>query len=153
MKVLLEIKGEQQQVVVGKLKVLQFTSTLKKIKEILKIMKDNDKLKELLEFLMGDGSKAMGEDGQIDKEQVEDMLDDKFMGLVIESLEVLLEEVPDKAIELIAILSGIDIDILNEQDFETLFDVVDAIASENDLRKLVDRAKKSLGGLKDKFGK
>lgn len=139
-KVLLKVNGENIQYAIEQVKVKQSTEVLKKIKEILKLMKEHEGIAQLIDFIF---AKMDKETGEVDEKE----LDTRFMIVLINSFEVILDEVPDKAKELISVMSGIDMEVLDEQPLETMFDVFDAVMEENDIIKLVARAKKSLDNL------
>lgn len=146
-KVLLTIKGEQEQRQIGPIKVLALTLGLKKIKDILSVMKEDDKLKEFVAYL---SEKKPQQEG--DEEEAQEA-DAEFMERLAGSFDMLLETVPDKVIELLAIVSGVDKAIIEDQEAETLFDIFDAVIAENDIPKLVERAKKSFSNVKGKLGR
>ena len=139
-----------RKVEIERIKLFQFTSTIKIVKDILVALNEQGALKDLLETTFSDPSKAAG----LDQAQVEEMmtqLDNKFMINAVEAFKELAVSLPDKFIELVAVLSGIDKDTLNKQDLFDVLDVFDAIVEVNDLDALFTRLKKSLGATVSKL--
>ena len=141
MKVNLKIKNENTvetiQHEVEPINLFQFQKALKVIKEVFEIAQQDESLKGLL----GDLFNA---------EENGDDLDARFIAQAMEAFEVLLINIPNKAFELLAAMSGIGYDDLMTQRMEDVFDVYDAILEVNDIEKLVKRAKKSLAVTKSK---
>lgn len=72
-----------------------------------------------------------------------------FIENVLGSFEILLENAPDRVINLLSIASGINnANILAEQDPYTFLDVFDAVVEVNDIPRLMERLKKSTNSLK-----
>lgn len=71
-----------------------------------------------------------------------------FVQNLLGSFEILLENAPERLINLLSIASGIRVEILSEQDPYTFLDVFDAVVEANDIPKLVERLKKSKHSLK-----
>ena len=143
-KVLLEINGEKVNREIEGVRVKQTKQALKKIKEVFKYIEENRNVAEMVDYLLETAEK-------VEEEVKAEEEDKKFMEMMIKSFDVLLEEVPEKAVELISVLSGIEEEVLDEQKVDTFFDIFDAILEENDITKLVDRGKKSLSNLKMKI--
>lgn len=141
MKVTLKIKKENTvesiQHEVEPINLFQFQKALKVIKEVFDIAQKDEALKSLLGELFT-------------AEENEENLDARFLASAMEAFEVLLINIPNKAFELLAAMSGIGYDDLMTQRMEDVFDVYDAILEVNDIEKLVKRAKKSLAVTKSK---
>lgn len=102
--------------------------------------KENEGLKGLLTQLFNDGA---GEKKDIKDVDLND-LTSTVLNNAVGSFEVLFVTVPERAFDLLAALSEIDVAILKKQKFETILDIYDAVLEKNDLEKLVKRLKKSL---------
>lgn len=141
MKVNLKIKEENKvetiQHEIEELNLIQVTRAIKIIKDVLKMAQNDTSLQALLEEVFE------ATEGTGDEETLKEF-DNGFAQKLIGAMDVLLEEVPDKAFELLAVLSDVDIDVFMQQKFEDAFDIYDAIIQVNDIDKLVNRAKKSL---------
>jgi hypothetical protein len=144
-KVLLKIKGEDQHFVVSRLKVKQLKDAMKKIKHVINLVRQNERLAGVLNYF---ATMERPEDGN-EAKAIE--LNKEFLAKIIESFDFLLEEFPEEAVELISVLSGIDVDVLDEQEIDTLFDVFDAIVTENDLLMLWNRVKQTFSAAKSKW--
>ncbi|WKV22462.1 hypothetical protein [Bacillus phage vB_BceS-M2] len=133
MRVNLKIEGEQTQVDVSPINVFQLTESLKIIQRILDVLKKEGQLVGFIDQLMSAESDETMTDEQRDK-----MLIANLAG----SFDTLLIVVPELAVELIAKVSGIKLQDMQQQEVETLFDVLDAIVNVNDIERIVERAKK-----------
>ncbi len=137
MKVTLKVKKDNTvetiQHEIESINLLQFQKSLKIIKEVLDIVQKDESLKNLL---VGAIESASNDD--------EEELDTRFLASAVEAFEVLLINIPEKAFELLAAMSGIGYDTLMSQKAEDVFDIYDAILEVNDIEKLFKRAKKSL---------
>lgn len=136
MKVTLKIKKDNTvetiQHEIESINLLQFQNSLKIIKEVLDIVQKDESLKNLLVGAIETASND------------EEELDTRFLASAVEAFEVLLINIPEKAFELLAAMSGIGYDTLMSQKAEDVFDIYDAILEVNDIEKLFKRAKKSL---------
>src|SRR5699024_5287443 len=140
MKVNLKVKEDNTvqtiQHEVEELSIRQVTNSIKTVKGIIDIIQEDQHLQVLLV--------EMFESQQDDEERSDDDFGQVVMKNAVGAMDVLLMEIPDKALELLAILSGIEHDTLLEQKAEDVFDIYDAVIQVNDIEKLIKRAKKSL---------
>ncbi|HLR58918.1 MAG TPA: hypothetical protein VK094_00370 [Pseudogracilibacillus sp.] len=142
MKVNLKIKNEEENSVkteqfeVEEVSLFQVTRAIKVIKDIVSLTKEDEDLKALLAQFFDDAQSDIAESD-------EDEAGNKILEHATGALDVLLMEVPDKAIELLSALSGVGLDTLMQQKLDDAFDVYDAIIQVNDIDKLIQRAKKS----------
>lgn len=140
MKVNLKVKEDNTvqtiQHEVEELSIRQVTNSIKTVKGIIDIIQEDQHLQVLLV--------EMFESQQDDEEKSDDDFGQVVMKNAVGAMDVLLMEIPDKALELLAILSGIEHDTLLEQKAEDVFDIYDAVIQVNDIEKLIKRAKKSL---------
>lgn len=127
-------KVETIQHEVEEIGLFQLTGAIKVIKDVLKLAQNDPNLQSLIEEIFE----------EVEGENALDNLDNRFMQKLIGAMDVLLEEVPDKAFELLAILSDVDHDVFMQQKAVEVFDIYDAIITVNDVDKLIGRAKKSL---------
>jgi len=147
-KVTLTIKNgnvkESQQFEIDKITTFQALKLKNEIHAILKDLKNNGELKEVLEGLFsGDFNVGDLDVKNITAEQLEQMKDEKFITGLAGAFDRLLETVPERAMNLLSIMSGIDREVLEKAYLEELFDVYDAVMEENDIIKLIDRMKRS----------
>jgi hypothetical protein len=151
-----EVTVKKVQKEIERIKLYQFTSTIKIVKDILVILNDQGGLKELLETAFSSemvNDMKLQEEG-IDEGKVEEMmknLDNKFIVSAVEAFKELAVNVPDKFIELVSVLSEIKREDLDKQDLIDVFDIVDAVFEVNDIEALINRIKKSLGATVGKF--
>jgi len=140
MKVNLKVKEDNTvqtiQHEVEELSIRQVTNSIKTVKGIIDIIQEDQHLQVLLV--------EMFESQQDDEEKSDDDFGQVVLKNAVGAMDVLLMELPDKALELLAILSGIEHDTLMEQKAEDVFDIYDAVIQVNDIEKLIKRAKKSL---------
>lgn len=140
-KVQLKVNGEIQSVEVEEITVKQFKQGVKVVKAILAELKGNSKMSEFINFL--------SENEQLEAD--EKTKDINFGVKLAETFDYLLEEVPEHIVSLLAIASGVDENVVDNQPIEKLFDIFDAIVHENDIERLISRAKKSLAVTKAKW--
>lgn len=148
-----EGRTEEIPVRISKMKVGQMKKALKKIQEIINIVQNDEGSSELINYFMSMDNKSS--DLDLEKEIFEetDFLEDKvFLENMLGAFQLLFNKIPDEITELITVISGVDEELLDEQDYDVLFDVIEAIISENDIKSLINRAKKSFFIAKSKWG-
>jgi len=124
---------------IEKLGLLNFAKAMKALNEIVDVLAKNPALAELFEdIFLSEGDSDEGSDR-------------KFLNALVQSAETLLVHLPDQAINLLAVFSGIKREVLEQQAVEDIFDVYDAILEVNDIERLSERAKKSLAATKTKM--
>jgi DNA-binding response OmpR family regulator len=128
------------------IKLFQFTKTLAAVKDILNALNEDGTVAEFFETTFA--AQPELKDGKIDEKAIEEMTkqaDNQFLVNAIKSFESLAVRVPDKAFELLAVLSGIEREVLDQQDILDVLDIYDAVLEANDIEGLITRLKKSLG--------
>lgn len=140
MKVNLKVKNgettETQQHEIEEVNIIQVTSAIKIIKEILESARDNENIEQILDDLFNEAQE------NLDMEAAEFGM--RMLRKALGALDTLFVEVPEKTIELLSVLSGIEYDILIQQKAVDAFDIYDSVIEVNDMEKLIKRAKKSL---------
>lgn len=131
-------KVETIQHEVEEVNLLQITRSIKVIKDVLKMAQDDPNLQALIVEIFEEVEGSEGDENTLEN------LDNGFVQKLIGAMDVLLAEVPDKAFELLSILSNIDQETFMQQKLEDALDIYDAIITVNDIDKLINRAKKSL---------
>lgn len=154
-KVKLTIKNgdvkESMQFEIDRVTTGQMIKLKNEVSGIMKELKGNGELGGFIEMLFS--GEAMPENAEDAKVQaLESMKDQRFVNGLAGAFDKLMDTMPDRAFNLLSILSGIDTDTLQKTYFDELFDVYDAIMEENDIEKLVNRVKKSFFGTKDQWG-
>jgi ferritin-like protein len=150
-----EGRTEEIPVRISKMKVGQMKKALKKIQEIINIVQNDESSSEIINYFMAMDNKNSVLDLDLEKETFEetDFLEDKvFLENMMGAFQLLFNKIPDEITELITVISGVDEKLLDEQDYDVLFDVIEAIISENDIKSLIDRAKNSFFIAKRKWG-
>lgn len=139
-----------QQVIIRKLKFRFFNRTLAIVSQILEAVDQNPETKAmLLEMFFGtkfDRELYADLEPEVVDEMEEQWKNDKdvrFFAGAVAGFRVLLTELPDLAMELLAQMANIDLELLLDQELETGFDIVDAILEVNDIEELVVRGKQS----------
>lgn len=134
---------------IEKIKLRQFTDTIRLVKDILFEIKDDAAFQDL--FFKDTKEDQIDVNG-LTKEEAEKLieqrikdLDKEFIQKAIEAFQTLAVSLPDKAIELLSVLSGIKKEDLEQQDLFDVFDIFDAVVAVNDIEALIERVKKSLG--------
>lgn len=116
--------------------ILQVTDAVKVIKDIFVSVNESEQLQALLAELFDEVQN--NKDKQV--EEVGLMMLQRAVG----AMDLLLVEIPEKALKLLSVLSDVEYDTLVRQKPEEVFDIYDAVIKENDIEKLIKRAKKSL---------
>jgi hypothetical protein len=149
----LKVKDEQGNViknqhVIEDINLIQFEQMMGTIKEIIKEMKNDESLSDLLSNILDGTSKD-----EENPEELVKQLDNDFVLKLANSFETLAVRMPQQAFKLLSVLSGVELDILRQQKFIDVLDIYDAILEEKDLERLISRVKKSLAltGAKLKF--
>lgn len=147
-KVLMQINGEDENVKIGKMKVRQLKAAMKKTQEIIAYVKDEDSTSELIEYFL-----SMDPGGEKEEIEISSALEDKvFMENMLGAFEVLFNKIPDEITELLAIVSGIESEVIDDQDYDVLFDIASAVINENDFKAMIERAKSTFFEAKNKWG-
>lgn len=121
-----------------KLNFRKFIGVSKTVKEIIETVKKDETLVEVFRSMFVG---APDLDNETPEEKAE--RDAEFMGKLVLAFQTLAVEVPEKAIELLGQLSGIDVDVLMDQDFDVVLNVYDAVIEVNNVPELIERVKKS----------
>lgn len=130
---------------IERIKLYQFTSTIKIVKDILVELNSQGALKDLLETAFTPDPKQQKELDQAKVEEMLTQLDNKFMINAVEAFRELAVSLPEKFIELVSVLSGVEKQVLEKQDLFDVLDIFDAVVEVNDIDALLERLKKSLG--------
>jgi hypothetical protein len=147
-KVLLNINGEDQNVKIEKMKVKQLKKALKKIQEIINLVENEESTSELISYFL-DMDVKPGDEGAALNDALEDKI---FIENLLGAFKILFNRIPDEITELLSIVSGIEEEVLDEQDYDTLFDIVQAIIEENDIKAMIERAKQTFFMARNKWG-
>ncbi|QFG05693.1 tail assembly chaperone [Bacillus phage 035JT001] len=136
---------------IEKITLAQFTGVFFHVKRILKTLQENGAVAELLESVFGEeGDKLSLETaGDLTQEEIEAKLkaaDNQFIVKMVESFETIAIQLPQEAIGLIATISGIEKDVLEQQELAKAFEVFEAVLEVNDIEELVATIKKVFGG-------
>lgn len=141
MKVNLKIKNgnstETIQHEIEPISLFQFKDAMKILKDIVDQLRQEDMLQPLLDGIEGTEAEEGAED-------------EAMIAFLTGAFEMLMIEIPDHALHLLATLSGIKYEDLMAQKLEDAFDIYDGVIQVNDLEKLVARAKKSLAVTKSR---
>lgn len=123
---------------IKKINFKKFMGVTKLIKEIIKTVKEDENLSDTFSTMF------LEEAPEVEPTAEEKAAKDKeFASKLIASFEVLAEEIPEKALELLSMLSGIKEEDLEEQDFFVFLDVYEAVIEVNNVPELLERVKKS----------
>lgn len=76
----------------------------------------------------------------------------RFFQGIAGAIPLLLVHLPKQAKELVYVVTGVDRDLLGQQDFDTVLDVYDAMLEVNNVEKLYNRIKKSSNVTKKAVG-
>lgn len=150
MKVNLKIKEDNTvqtvQHEVEEVNIRQITKSIKTVKSIVDIVREDKHLQALLTEMFDSGQEDNKKDSEEEQteEATEELFGKRIMAYAAGAMDVLLMEVPEKVFELLSIMSNIEYETFMQQKPDDVFDIYDAIIQVNDIDKLVNRAKKSL---------
>ena len=144
----------EENVRISKMKVKQFKRAFKKVNEIIQLLEKDDSASELIEYFwnMDQQKKANGGESAPAPVIDEDIQSKMFMDNIIGAFRILLDKLPEEAFELVSIISGIDEEVLDEQDYQVFFDILGAIIEENDISLIIERLKDLFFTTRNKWG-
>lgn len=125
--------------VIDELSFFQFAKLLKVLDKAFTELKKDNEMNEFIESVFG---------AQIEADtpkEVMEQLDKDFMSKAMGAFNFLAVKLPDRLMEILAVLSGIEQRIIENQKMAKVMDVYDAIIEANDIEALVNRLKKSFG--------
>lgn len=151
---------ETQEFEIDRVTTFQMLRLKTEIGHIMKELKGNGELVGIIEGLFEDQNSQSAESGNdmkadkadIQKQALEKAKDQRFINGLATGFDKILDTVPERAFNILSILSGIDADTLKKTYFDEIFDVYDAIMAENDIEKMVERIRKSFSGTKKQWG-
>lgn len=142
-----------EQFVIERIRLGQFMALKREVGGALKDLKGNGDIKRLFETALGDDgilNEEMNDDEQV--QALEALKDERFINGLASAFDILIETVPERAYNMIAILSDIPAEKLEQAYLEEILDVYDAIMSENDVATLAERVQKSFFNTKGQWG-
>lgn len=150
-KIDLEVNGGVEQYSVKRLKINQLQETMKILGDIVGSLQADESIRALIEETFSAAPEFDEEavknftEEEIEKLKAENKQasDDRFKEGLFGSFHILLIQLPEQAIKLLSVASGIEEDVLGEQELEVGLDVFDALIEVNDVIALKDRLKKS----------
>ncbi len=124
------------------IKPRQFGALAKVFNETQKDLQSNDEFKKTVQNIFGNYADGF---------TFEDIMrsEDFNVFTILDAIGFLVENAPKRLAQVMAIASGIDEHILQEQDADTYFEVIEAIIETNDIEKVITRIKK----IQEKLGK
>lgn len=149
---------ESEQVTIKKLKFRQFNRTLSLVTQILEAVDENPELRGIF-FDMFFGAtfdrSAFPEKSEEELNAMalafEEEKGTRLMLGVVSSFRIILNRLPDLALELLAVMARVDHELLLDQEIEVGFDVLDAVLEVNDMEELIERGKQSLSLARQTF--
>lgn len=145
-------KKESQQFEIDRVTTFQMLKLKNEVGAIMKELKGNGELGSFMDMLFKEDAIPNLDSDDAKAQALESLKDQRFMTGLASAFDKLLDTLPDRAFNILSILSGIDAEVLKKTYFDELFDVYDAIMSENDIEKIVDRVKTSFFGTKEQWG-
>ncbi|MGE7650475.1 hypothetical protein ACQKM1_22270 [Peribacillus frigoritolerans] len=143
----LKVKGENgdpisKQHNIERLNGFQFVGVMKVVNSIIKDLREDESLQGLMASVFGDEDVRDVDLNQVTSEMVKNG---------VNAFETLAFKLPERAFELLSVLSGVELDVLKAQEFEDMLNVYDVILEENDIDRLINRVKKSFDLTKGKL--
>lgn len=151
-KVLLVINDEDQNVKISRMKVKQLKKAMKKIQGVIDELQNNESTSELIDYFLEMDNPIEGEDDLKEAVEGKGLEDKMFLEKMLGAFGILFNKLPDDITEIIAIVSGIDEELIDDQEYDVLFDIVEACIEENDIKSIIDRAKNAFFTARSKWG-
>jgi hypothetical protein len=137
-----EISAITKTFVIDDISFFQFGRLLKVLDKTFEELKKDDSMTEFIENVFGE---------DVDIQNTEDAIaemDSDFLVKAMGAFNFIAVKLPDRAIELVSVLSGIEKELLEQQKLAKVLDVYDAVIEANDIEALITRLKKSWGATK-----
>lgn len=130
-----QILDSSRSVEINAIRPAQFGALTKVINDTQKDLQKNEDFKLTVQKLFGEYQESF---------DMEDLFrsDDFNVFSIMDAVGFLLEAVPDRLTEIVAIMSGINRFTVEHQDMDTYFDLIEAVLEVNDIEKIVERVKK-----------
>lgn len=140
----IQILDTSQKVEINAIRPAQFGALTKVINQTIKDLKENKDFQTTVQKLFGEYQEGF---------DLEDLFrsEDFNVFSIMDAVGFLLEEVPDRLTEMVAIMSGINRFTVEHQDMETYFDLIEAVLEVNDIERIVERVKKLYGQMGKTF--
>lgn len=130
-----QILESSRSVEINPIRPAQFGALTKVINATIKDLQKNEEFKQTVQKLFGEYQDGF---------DFEDLLRSEDFNIfsVMDAVGFLLEEVPDRLTEIVSIMSGINRFVVEHQDMDTYFDLIEAVLEANDIERIVERIKK-----------
>ena len=130
-----QILDSSRSVEINAIRPAQFGALTKVINQTIKDLKQNEEFQTTVQKLFGEYQEGF---------DLEDLFrsEDFNVFSIMDAVGFLLEEVPDRLTEIVSIMSGINRFIVEHQDMESYFDLIEAVLEVNDIERIVERVKK-----------
>ncbi|MDW4175293.1 hypothetical protein QI193_02620 [Staphylococcus saprophyticus] len=130
-----QILDSSKSVEINPIRPAQFGALTKVINETQKDLQSNEDFKLTVQKLFGEYQDGF---------DLEDLFRSEEFNVfsIMDAVGFLLEAVPDRLTEIVAIMSGINRFTVEHQDMDTYFDLIEAVLEVNDIEKIVARVKK-----------
>lgn len=130
-----QILDSSRSVEINAIRPAQFGALTKVINQTVKDLKQNQEFQTTVQKLFGEYQEGF---------DLEDLFrsEDFNVFSIMDAVGFLLEEVPDRLTEIVSIMSGINRFVVEHQDMETYFDLIEAVLEVNDIERIVERVKK-----------
>lgn len=130
-----QILDSSRSVEINAIRPAQFGALTKVINATVKDLQKNEDFKQTVQKLFGEYQEGF---------DLEDLFrSDEFnVFSIMDAVGFLLEEVPDRLTEIVSIMSGINRFVVEHQDMDTYFDLIEAVIEVNDIERIVERVKK-----------
>lgn len=130
-----QILDSSRSVEINAIRPAQFGALTKVINQTIKDLKQNEEFQTTVQKLFGEYQEGF---------DLEDLFRSEDFNIfsIMDAVGFLLEEVPDRLTEIVSIMSGVNRFIVEHQDMETYFDLIEAVLEVNDIERIVERVKK-----------
>jgi len=139
-----EVLSSSNEIEIKPIRPAQFGALMKIINETQKELQKNEDFKLTVQKLFGEYQDGF---------DLEDLFrsNDFNVFSIMDALGFLLETVPERLTEVIAVTSDLNPVIVEHQDMDTYFDLIEKVIEVNDVEKIVARIKKLSGQMGKTF--
>ncbi|MCY1563814.1 hypothetical protein NW133_07410 [Staphylococcus pettenkoferi] len=130
-----EVLNQSNEVTIEPIRPRQFGSLMKIINTTIKDLQGNKDFQRTVQKFFGDYAEGF---------TLEDLFRDEDFNVfaLLDAIGFLLEETPERVIEIIVAMTNIQRELVENQDMDTFFDIIERVIEVNDIEKLVERIKR-----------
>ncbi len=139
-----EVLPQSTEVEIKPIRPSQFGKLTKVVNATIKDLQANEDFKKTVQNLFGEYAEGFTFQDLVRSE-------DFNVFNILDAVGFLLEETPERIVEITSIATGIDRVLIENQDIDTFFDIIEQIFEVNDIEKIFNRIKRLSGQMGKAF--